>query len=345
MRKKKSLAMICALLCAVAYAETVTFWVKWNVNTFTKVSCVSNGVERDISQGATPPCRLKANVGDKISFTANLNPGWYKTYAVEDPVSGEKSKYAITMANDYSGTTFTIVPDGLKTSQELGLYVNTNQIPPNIPWYVGDEILKPYDLGFRRKEFDTSKSMEPVKAWAEKTTKSSSGTVIKKSYSLSELQDLVKKNPERTYNSFLLGTRPELTVDPTLTISDIQIVSNKMKVVVSAHLNEVVNNSVDLKGINGSLYILTGKTLEELEEQKDPKGDGFGYYIINWYKEDLKRLFLLTYEEANLGEQEARDHFGADRTYTCAGGKAYVTLDMTNVVNFMQIRLDRKMTD
>lgn len=337
--------MVCALLCAAACAETVSFMLHWDVEAFTKVSYSKNGVKSDFSQGANPPCQLVANVGDKISFTADLNPGWYKTYAVEDPVSGEKSKNEITMANAYSGTTFKIVPDELKTSQELGLYVNTNQIPPNLPSYMGEEILKGSDRGFRRQEFDTPESMEPVKAWAEKTTKSSSGTVIKKSYSLSELQDLVKKNPERTYNSFLLGTRPELTVDPTLTISDIQIVSNKMKVVVSAHLNEVVNNSVDLKGINGSLYILTGKTLEELEEQKNPDGRGFGAHIKLWHKEGLKRLFLLTYEEANLGEQEARDHFGANRTYTFAGGKAYVTLDMTNVVNFIQITLDRKLTD
>lgn len=342
--------MVCALLCAAACAETVSFKVDWDVEAFKKVSYSKNGVKSDFLQTANPPCQLEANVGDKISFTANLNPGWYKTYAVEDPVSGEKSKNEITMANAYSGTTFKIVPDKLKTSQELGLYVNTNQITPQMAQMgMGDEIFKSDDLGFRRPEFDTPESMEPVKAWAEKTMESPDHKVIKRSYSLAELQEAVSSNPERTYNSFLLGTRLGLTVDPTLTISDMQIVSNKMKVVVSAHLNEVVNdpaeNSVNLEGINGSLYILTGKTLEELEEQKNPKGDGFGYYIINWYKDDLKRLFLLTHEEANLGEQAARDHFGADRTYTFAGDKAYVTLDMTNVVNFIQIRLDRKLTD
>ena len=318
MMRKKSLVAVCALLCAAACAETVNFWVSWDVKTFTTVSYSKNGVKNNIPKGTNPPYKLTANVGDKISFTANLGSAWYDGYNVEDPVSGKKLDpgEVITMANAYSGKTFMIVTGDLKKIEDLGLYVNTN----NPPYYYSDR-------GFTRLIFNEPKHTEPVKTWAEKEKKSWNGTVIKESYTLSRLQKAVSDNPERTYNSFLLDA-PLLDVDPTLTISDMQIVSNKMKVVVSAHLNvdDPAKDRANLKDINGTLYMLTGETLEALEDAK----------------KDWTLHFPLTYEEAYLKEQEARDHFSADRTYTVAGGKAYVTLDMTNVSNFVRIMLDTK---
>lgn len=283
------LAATCVLLCAAAAAQSVTFRVSWTKEA-EKLVRYRLGTSQKIITDERSPYAITADVGDTLILGASAGEWWTHGLRQEGVGLGKRLGKGFTVTADLDGETF-YIDASLKTIEALQLRVAGQ-------------------YGFPKGE-----STADVKAWADRN-----------GHSLTDLQNSVKAEPERTYNSYLLD-KPIMTADPTFTISDMAVMGGWMKIVVFARTNEALaddrDNAVNLYDVNGALYLQTSETLDGLATAE-------------------KRLLTRENLSGLPDGETAMTYVGGDATYVVDGGKAYVTLKKANDGRFVTVRLGSK---